>query len=82
MLRKVSLTSLQDASLVVRPEKPVETTAEEAAVAAEEKEKCILRYVQNAELLQKFHSCLKTTDPSIAASASKHVGKGRISVIA
>jgi hypothetical protein len=73
--------SLQGASLVVRLEKPAETMAEEAA-AVEEKEKCILQYAQNVELLQKFRFCLKMTDPFTVATAFRRVGKNSLAVIA
>lgn len=77
--------NLQGVSHVVPLERPAETTAEEAeaaAVAVESKEKCILQYVQNVELLLKFRLCLKMTDPFIAASAFKHVGKFGTFVVA
>jgi len=73
--------NLQGVSHVVPLERPAETTAEEAE-AVESKEKCILQYVQNVELLRKFRLCLKMTDPFIAASAFKHVGKFGTFVVA
>jgi len=81
MLKKALQMSLQGVKDVVRPEKLAEITAEEAAVP-ESKERCILRYAQNAELLQRFRLCLKMTDPFIAASAFRHVGNSGMLVVA